>query len=184
MAGTPRPVSHGCVVRLTSRANNAAFHGKKRERTNQEILRLRSAALRCTRRRRGSGKRESPPRPLPSIRSLIHSSPPRRHPATATKPNQPSRSARFHRLLSSSPRLRNCSNRDSEGETRRSRRRSLSSSSCLFPLLMEGQRRPRFFKVLVGDFARRIVSSPLSSCCCRDPLRSPLSLCLRSRRPW
>ena len=74
VAGTPRPVSHGCVVRLTSRANNAAFHGKKREWTNQEILRLRSAALRCTRRRRGSGKRERAPRPLPlaiSERSLF-----------------------------------------------------------------------------------------------------------------
>jgi len=38
----------------------------------------------------------------------------------------------------------------------------------------------RFFKVLVGDFARRIVSSPPPSSCCRDPVRSTLSPCLRS----
>jgi len=159
-------------VLMTSRANKAAFHGKK-ARANQRRF-CACASVHAPTPWEGEKRKSAASAPVnPLAHSLVAG-------IQHQQPNQPSRSARFHRLLSSSPRLRNCSNRDSEGETRRSRRRSLSSSSCLFPLLMEGQRRPRFFKVLVGDFARRIVSSPPPSSCCRDPVRSTLSPCLRS----
>jgi hypothetical protein len=154
-------------VRVTSRANKAAFH----EKSASEPAIFCASVL--------------APRPWewekgPLAHSLLAG-------VQQQQPNQPSRSARFHRhrLLSS---FLPAATPGGNGRFRLQRKRPGGRGGVrLFvpppPPLMDGQRRPRFFKVLVGDFARRIVSSPPSSSCCRDPVRSPLSRCLHSR-PW
>lgn len=82
-SGTPRPVSLGCVVRVTSRANKASFH----EKSASEPAIFCASVL--------------APRPWewekgPLAHSLLAG-------VQQQQPNQPSRSARFHRhrLLSS-----------------------------------------------------------------------------------
>jgi hypothetical protein len=126
-------------------------------------------SLRCAERGKGFAAASAAP-----INSLIHSPPSpalnQQRPARQqpTKPAQPLCSARFRRQSPPPFPSPTTGGREKIRSERPGGPRRCSPvwlcGAC--SLVMDEQRRPRFFKVIVGDFTRRMVSSLSSSCCC------------------